>query len=232
MKDEFSARLAGLEQAIGYTFAQKEYPRIALTHSSYSNEGRRHLPDNERQEFLGDSVLSVLVSDYLFHHYDLAEGELTRLRAALVCENSLFTFAQKIGLGQYLLLGKGEEQSGGAGRPSILSDAFEALLAAIYLDGGLAKTRDFLLPFVVEALRDGDLQEARDYKTQLQEIVQQNPGESLSYALVGESGPDHDKRFEVQVLLNSNVLGKGIDRSKKRAEQMAAREALRLMGQV
>ena len=232
MKNEQDNPTSGLEQTIGYRFLRQEYLQVALTHSSYSNEGHKHMSDNERQEFLGDSVLSLIVSEFLFHHFDLAEGELTRLRAALVCEKSLCAFARKIGLGRYLLLGRGEEQTGGADRPSILADAFEALLAAIYLDGGMDKARAFIMPFVQEALRDGELQDTRDYKTLLQEIVQQNPGESLSYALVGQSGPDHDKRFEVQVLLNSNVLGRGIGRSKKQAEQTAAKEALRLMGQV
>jgi ribonuclease-3 len=220
-----------LEKAIGYTFHRQEYLEIARTHSSYVNEGRKHLQNNERQEFLGDAVLSILVSDYLFRRFHLAEGDLTRLRAALVCEKSLCVFARQIHLGEHLLLGRGEELTGGADRPSILADAFEAVIAAVYLDSGLESARAFVIPFVEEALQDGEPADAQDYKTLLQEIIQKNPGESFGYVLAGESGPDHDKRFEVEVHLNSNVIGRGVGRSKKAAEQMAAKEALRLMGQ-
>ncbi|MCL2055808.1 MAG: ribonuclease III [Oscillospiraceae bacterium] len=222
--------LNALEAAIGYTFKDKDYLTVACTHSSYANEGRRDLQSNERQEFLGDSVLSVIVSDYLFRSYRLAEGELTRLRSMIVCEKSLCAFAKKIGLGSYLLFGKGETQTGGAQRPSILADAFESLIAAIYLDGGIECARGFVLPFVEDMLKNGDQPDNRDFKTLLQEIVQQNPGEVLTYALAGETGPDHDKLFIADVLLNSNVIGRGEGRSKKSAEQMAAKEALRLMG--
>lgn len=230
MKYPDPKRLSSLEERIGYQFKNRDYLAIALTHSSYSNEGKKHLQNNERQEFLGDAVLSIVVSDYLFGRFHLAEGDLTRIRATLVCEKSLCGFARQIGLGSCLLLGKGEELTGGADRPSILADAFEALIAAIYLDGGIDSAGGFVIPFVEEALRDGEAQDNLDYKTLLQEIVQKNPGEVLSYVLTGESGPDHDKCFEVEVLLNSNVIGKGAGRSKKRAEQMAAKEALKLMG--
>ena len=185
---------------------------------------------NERQEFLGDAVLSIIVSDYLFNNYTVPEGDLTKLRAALVCERSLDVMANKIGLGDYLRLGHGEEMTGGRTRPSIIADAFEALIAAIYLDSGIESAREFVLPFVIEMLEHEDSLSFKDYKTILQEIIQQNPEEKLVYKLVGEKGPDHDKRFVVEVLLNSNVIGKGQGRSKKTAEQMAAKEALELMG--
>ncbi|WRS27911.1 ribonuclease III [Oscillospiraceae bacterium MB08-C2-2] len=220
-----------LQSRIGYTFKNIDYLNIALTHSSYANETKRGQQNNERQEFLGDAVLSIVVSDYLFKRFHLAEGDLTKLRASMVCEKALCEFAQKISLGQELMLGKGEEMMGGRSRPSILADAFEALIAAIYLDGGTEQAAKFILPFVEDFLAEEKDAAAQDYKTLLQEIVQQNPQETLSYVTVHESGPDHDKRFEVEVRLNSNVIGKGAGRSKKSAEQEAAREALSLMGQ-
>jgi len=220
-----------LEQTIHYTFQNREYLLVATTHSSYANEIKKGTANNERLEFLGDAVLSIVVSDYLFHRYRLAEGDLTKLRASLVCEKSLCGFARGIRLGGYLRLGKGEEMTGGRERPSILADAFEALIAAIYLDTGIDSARDFVIPFVEMTLRAEDGGSFKDYKTLLQEIVQQNPQESLHYALTEESGPDHDKRFEVEVHLNSNVIGRGVGRSKKSAEQSAAKEALKLMGQ-
>ena len=225
MSSEFSA----LGEKIGVVFQNENYLRVAMTHSSYANEARLK-ESNERLEFLGDAVLSIVVSDYLFQRYHMAEGDLTRIRASLVCEKSLCAFAREIGLGSIQLLGKGEEQTGGRDRPSILADAFEALIAAVYLDGGLDAAKGFILPFAERAL--GGTQNAgfNDYKTILQEIVQQNPGEQLSYRLVRESGPDHDKCFVVEVLLNSNVIGKGEGRSKKAAEQNAASQALELMG--
>ena len=219
-----------LEKVIGYRFQDKKYLDIALTHSSYANEAKNAGPNNERQEFLGDAVLSIIVSDYLFNNYTVPEGDLTKLRAALVCERSLDVMANKIGLGDYLRLGHGEEMTGGRTRPSIIADAFEALIAAIYLDSGIESAREFVLPFVIEMLEHEDSLSFKDYKTILQEIIQQNPEEKLVYKLVGEKGPDHDKRFVVEVLLNSNVIGKGQGRSKKTAEQMAAKEALELMG--
>ena len=219
-----------LEEKIGYTFREKKYLDIALTHSSFANEMKKNLSSNERQEFLGDSVLSIIVSEYLFHRYHLPEGELTKLRAASVCEKSLCEFAQSIDLGSYLKLGRGEEMMGGRTRPSILADAFEALLAAIYLDGGIEPARRLVLHFVTEQLGAGADQAFQDYKTILQEIIQKNPEEKLSYVLAEESGPDHNKRFVVEVHLNSNVIGRGEGGSKKNAEQAAAREALKLMG--
>ena len=219
-----------LQDTIGYKFHNPVFLEVALTHSSYANEVKHQLKYNERQEFLGDAVLSIIVSDYLFNNYTVPEGELTKLRAAIVCEKSLDVMANKIHLGEYLRLGRGEEMTGGRTRPSIIADAFEALIAAIYLDSGIESARAFVLPFVTEMLEHEDSLSFKDYKTILQEIIQQNPEEKLVYKLVGEKGPDHDKRFVVDVMLNSNVIGKGEGRSKKNAEQMAAKEALELMG--
>ena len=210
--------MEALQERIGYRFHDKALLERALIHSSYANESRQKIECNERMEFLGDAVLSIIVADHIFHKFHLAEGDLTRIRASLVCEKSLFEFAQKIQLGQELLLGHGEEQTGGRERPSVVSDAFEALIAGIYLDGGLEAAQRFVLPFV-------------DYKTRLQEIIQKNPEERVEYVLVSAEGPDHDKKFVVEVHLNSNVIGRGASRSKKGAEQAAAHEALTLMGE-
>ncbi len=224
--------LSLLEERLGYKFKNIKFLEIGVTHSSFSNETKNHVPYNERQEFLGDAVLSIIVSDHIFENYTkLPEGELTKLRASLVCEKSLCGFANELELGSFLRLGHGEELMGGRERPSILADAFEAVLAAIYLDGGIEPATEFVLGFVTKALEHVENVPFKDYKTLLQEIVQKNPEERLTYALVGESGPDHDKRFEVDVMLNSNVIGHGIGKSKKAAEQHAAKEALELMGQ-
>ncbi|MGI6264351.1 MAG: ribonuclease III [Acutalibacteraceae bacterium] len=223
-------RLRELMRAMGYTFSDPRLLEHALTHSSYANEGRGHGTSNERLEFLGDSVLGFITADYLFEHDKGAEGELTKRRASLVCEKALSAYAHELRLGEYLLLGKGEKLSGGADRPSILSDAFEAVIAAMYLDGGLEPVRAFLLPFLQKELQNQTRRQFKDYKTALQEIIQQNPEERLEYALVGESGPDHQKTFTVEVHLNSNVIGTGRAHSKKEAEQLAAQEALKLMG--
>lgn len=218
--------MKSLEEVIGYTFKDATLLQTALTHTSFANEAKTPLPNNERLEFLGDSVLSIVVADYLFHlGQRLPEGELTRRRAQLVCEPALSAFAQQIGLGAHLRLGRGEEMSGGRERPSILSDAFEALIAALYLDGGMEAAKGFILPFVSAGTGAEE-----DYKTRLQEVVQQNPEERLRYVVTGESGPDHNKCFTVEVHLNSNCLGRGSGHSKKIAEQHAAREALVLMG--
>lgn len=222
---------AQLENIIDYHFQNREYLVTALTHTSYSNENKTSVEDNERQEFLGDAVLSIIVSDFLFRNFRVPEGELTKLRASLVCEQSLFEFAQKIQLGQYLYLGHGERQNGGAQRPSILSDAFESLIAAIYLDDGIDSARRFVIPFIEELLDRGEDQTFQDYKTLLQEIIQKNPEEEILYYTVEESGPDHDKHFVVELRLNSNVIGKGEGKSKKMAEQDAAHQALVLMGE-
>lgn len=224
-----------LEEKIGYQFTDKKYLTRALTHSSFSNEAKERPESNERMEFLGDAVLSLVVSDYIFRRYHLDEGDLTRIRASMVCEKSLFRFAREIGLGEELYLGRGEEQMGGRSRPSVVSDAFEALIAAIYLDGGIEPAQKFVLRFVQEELDAAGSGEQRgsfvDYKTMLQEIIQKNPEEKIAYVLVGEDGPDHDKHFTVEVRLNSNVIGRGESRSKKGAEQLAAKEALELMGE-
>lgn len=220
-----------LEKKLEYSFKNASYLKTALTHSSYANEKRHGTKCNERLEFLGDAVLSMVVSDYIFLNCpQLPEGELTKLRASLVCEQSLCGFAKSLGLGEHLLLSKGEINSKGNERPSILADAFEAVIAAIYLDGGMSKAREFVLRFIVQAVKSPKPKRFKDYKTDLQEIVQQNPEETLSYALVDESGPDHNKHFVVEVRLNNNVIGKGGGRSKKEAEQQAARQALELMG--
>ncbi|MBC8558563.1 ribonuclease III [Clostridiaceae bacterium NSJ-33] len=220
-----------LEDKIGYQFKNKNLLLQALTHSSYANEGKKHGRNNERLEFLGDSVLSVIVAKHLFLKYkDIPEGELTKLRASLVCEKALDVFAQKLGLGEYLRLGKGEEMTGGRSRPSILADAFEAVIAALYLDGGYQAAQKFVLSFIPENLDVKSANQLADYKTTLQEIIQQNREEKIEYVLADEKGPDHAKVFTAEVLLNSNVIGVGEGSSKKQAEQNAAREALKLMG--
>lgn len=218
-----------LEQRIGYTFKDITLLETALTHSSYANEKHISRECNERLEFLGDSILGVITAEYFYHNLNnLPEGEMTKRRAACACEDSLFSFAKEIELGKYIFLGKGEENTGGRNRASMLADAFEAVIAAIYLDGGLESARNFVLDFVKKAADKPA--SFRDCKTELQEIIQKNPDEHLTYILVGESGPDHNKRFEVEVRLNSNVIGCGIGRSKKLAEQQAAKQALELMG--
>ncbi len=226
-----------LEEKIGYQFKNKELIERALIHSSYSNEtGARnhHLLCNERLEFLGDSVLSIITSNYLYKNFtDCPEGELTRMRAEVVCERALSGYSEEIGLGDYLLLGVGEEKNNGRHRKSILADAFEALLAAIYLDAkeeGMETVEKFLMPFIIKEIesvrRKGSFN--GDPKTLLQQFVQQAEGDFLEYAVVGESGPDHMKTFRVEARLNSNVIGRGEGRSKREAEQNAAREALAL----
>ena len=218
-----------LQNNLGYHFKNPALLARALTNSSYANERHVDTGDNERLEFLGDSVLGFITAEYLFaNHRDFPEGELTKLRAYAVCEKSLFSYAEEIGLGNYLKLGKGEERTGGRTRPSVLSDAFEAVIAAIYLDGGMDEAKKFVLRFVVPYVEAKPT--FKDYKTMLQEVVQKNQGETLEYVLVSETGPDHDKCFTVEVHLNSNVIGRGVGGSKKKAEQNAAKEALELMG--
>ena len=216
-----------LQAAIGYTFKNPELLERALTHSSYANE--RKLPhSNERLEFLGDSVLGFIAAEYLYGRFpSRPEGELTRMRAAAVCEPALFQYAQTFHLGEALRLGRGEAATGGARRPSMVADAFEALLAAIYLDGGMEPCRAFTLRFLKEGAAKPVMS---DSKTELQQIIQQNPEEAVEYVLMEETGPDHEKCFVVEVRLHSNVLGVGQGRSKKLAEQAAAAEALKLMG--
>ena len=216
-----------LEKAIGYQFRNISLLQNALTHSSYANE-RWHnsLLSNERLEFLGDSVLGMLVADYLYRTFpDRPEGELTRMRADMVCEHTLANAANRIGLGDHLLLGHGEEQGGGRSRESILADAMESVIAACFLDGGLEAALKIVKQFILVEVPVKKLHNA-DYKTALQELVQQKKNQVLSYAMVGQSGPDHDKKFDVEVSLNGRVVGKGTGSSKKRAEQAAAKDAM------
>ena len=216
-----------LEKAIGYQFRNISLLQNALTHSSYANE-RWHnsLLSNERLEFLGDSVLGMLVADYLYRTFpDRPEGELTRMRADMVCEHTLATAANRIGLGAHLQLGHGEEQGGVRTRESILADAMESVIAASFLDGGLEAALKIVRQFILVEVPVKKLHNA-DYKTALQELVQQKKNQVLSYAMVGQSGPDHDKKFDVEVSLNGRVVGKGSGSSKKRAEQMAAKAAI------
>lgn len=224
-------KLKEFQQKIGYEFKNEALLFEALSHSSFANESKEKRQSNERLEFLGDSVLSIVVSDYLFENYrDLPEGELTKTRATLVCEKTLHSFGNTINLGSFIMLGKGEEATGGHERPSIIADAFEAVIAAIYLDGGLDAARAHILKFLPKDVKSAVAKAYDDYKTILQEIIQKNPEEKVEYHLVNESGPDHNKSFTVQVRLNSNVIGEGIAKSKKQAEQLAAKEALKLMG--
>ena len=216
-----------LEAAIGYKFKNISLLQNALAHSSYANE-RWHnsLMSNERLEFLGDSILGMCVAEYLYRTFpDRPEGELTRMRADMVCEKTLAAVAGRIGLGDHLLLGKGEEQGGGRSRNSILADAVESVIAASFLDGGMDAAKQFIQKFILVEVPVKKLHNV-DYKTALQELVQQKKNQVLTYTLVGESGPDHDKHFEVEVRLNGGVVGLGSGSSKKRAEQDAARTAI------
>ncbi|MBE6917948.1 MAG: ribonuclease III [Ruminococcaceae bacterium] len=219
-----------LENAIGYQFRNITLLQNALAHSSYANE-RWHDPlkSNERLEFLGDSILGMLVAEHLYRTFpDRPEGELTRMRADMVCERSLANVANSIGLGGHLLLGKGEELGGGRSRDSILADAVESVIAACYLDGGMDAAVKFIRKFILVNVPVSKLQNA-DYKTALQELVQQKKNQTLSYVLVGESGPDHDKQFCVELRLNGELVGTGTGKSKKRAEQAAAQAAIELL---
>lgn len=233
--------LEQLQEKINYSFSDIRYLQDAMTHSSFAHEmNSRNISEpvayNERLEFLGDSVLSIVVSEYLFTHFsDYPEGELTKMRADVVCERALSKYADVIGLGQYLRLGHGEEKNGGRTRRSILADAFEAMLAAMYLDSGMNKSviADFLMPFVLAEIDDAKAGgHAGDYKTALQQLIQQNGADILEYLTVGESGPDHSKIFDVEAKLNSNIIGRGQGRTKREAEQQAARQALALFGEL
>ena len=215
-----------LETAIGYRFHNISLLQNALTHSSYANE-RWHnsLLSTERLEFLGDSVLGMLVAEYLYRNFpDRPEGELTRMRADIVCEQTLAAVANRIGIGEHLLLGHGEEQGGGRSRNSILADAMESVIAACFLDGGMEAALGIVQKFILVEVPVKKLHNT-DYKTTLQELVQRKKNQTLIYALVGQSGPDHNKQFVVEVSLNGSVVGKGTGTSKKRAEQDAARDA-------
>ena len=216
-----------LENAIGYQFKNITLLQNALTHSSYANEHwHNSLRSNERLEFLGDSILGMVTAEYLYRHFpDRPEGDLTRMRADMVCEKALAKVAGQLQLGQHLLLGNGEEQSGGRNRDSILADAVESVIAACFLDGGMEPARALIDRFVLQDVPVKKLQN-QDYKTALQELVQQKKNQALTYVLTGERGPDHDKWFEVEVRLNGKTVGTGSGTSKKRAEQEAARVAI------
>lgn len=232
LKESMRKNIAKFEQVIQYDFKDKELLQIALTHSSFANE-HKCFKYNERLEFLGDSVLGLVVSDYIFNiKKNLPEGKLTIIRASVVCEESLCKIAKRIDIGKYLFLGKGEKISGGRTRTSILADATEALIAAIYLDGGYEKAKEFILFYlkdIINTYLDGDV--FRDYKTILQEVVQ-SQNSNLSYKLVGEDGPDHNKVFKMQVKVGNKVLGIGQGKNKKEAEKEAAKDALKVMGEI
>lgn len=235
MKDKIASphiSTAELEKRINHKFSNREFLREALCHTSYVNEAKTAETSNERLEFLGDSVLSAIVSEYLFKRFpDSNEGELSSMRRSIVERASLASFSREILLGEYLYLGHGEEQNGGRDLDSNLEDAFEALTAAVYLDGGRKSAEDFVMPFVIKAADAfSPTKSLSDPKSLLQEIIQESPGEKLEYMITGEEGPDHDKTFFCEVKVNSNVLGKGEGKSKKEAEKQAAREALRLFG--
>lgn len=215
-----------------YQFKNTDYLELALTHSSYANENKLpHTKNNERIEFLGDSVLSIIVSNYLYRHFpDLAEGELTRIRAGVVCEGTLSMLSRKIGLGEKLHLGHGEECSGGRDRDSILEDAFESYLGAIYLDGGLEAATNWLLELMIPLIDKASHNEMNhDYKTALQEFSQKGTSGKITYETIGSTGPDHDKTFYVQAFMDDEPISKGEGHSKKEAEQQAAKEALSIL---
>ena len=220
-----------LESKIGYTFKNRKLLKIALTHSSFANESGGKFVSYERLEFLGDSVLGIITSDYIFRTFPhLPEGELTKLRATLVCEKQLCVFSQELGLKKFIELSRGERHCMGQNRPSILADVFEAICAAIYLDSGMEEAKNFVLKFIVPAVKNPKIQNAKDYKTDLQEIVQKNQGETIEYVLIKEEGPDHDKKFTVEAKISNNPVGRGSGKIKKEAEQHAAKAALLLMG--
>ena len=231
--------ISTLEERIGYSFKNKNILKEALTHSSYANELKARKQEavcNERLEFLGDSVLSVVVSEYLFEKFSSnPEGELTQRRALLVQSASLAAYSRSIGLGDHLYLGHGEEKNRGRERQSTLENAFEALVAAIYLDAGengLDEVRRFVLPIVDKYLEENYDYKHIDAKTELQQLIQQAEGDFLEYVVVAERGPDHKKEFEVVARLNSNIIGRGKGNSKREAEQNAAKEALKLFGTI
>lgn len=229
ISEEILKNMEVFQETINYKFSDVKLLINAFTHSSYANENKdANYPSNERLEFLGDAVLSIIVSDYIFKNYpDLPEGELTRIRASVVCELSLAQCTKKLGVGKYMLLGKGEELTGGRERISILSDAFEAILAAIYLDGQMEAARKWALEQLEDTIKSAvNGTGFKDYKTELQEYVQKNSDEKVEYEVIEEKGPDHDKRFFVRAVYHGNSIGTGNGRSKKEAEQNAAKSAL------
>lgn len=216
-----------LEEKIGYHFRDRELLQTALTHSSYANEKHGDVQSYERLEFLGDSILGLVTAEFLYTHEPrLPEGRMTRLRAELVCEVSLHKTALELGLGRYMRLGRGEEHTGGRERPSILADMVEAIIAAMYLDSGMEQARSFILERILRDVEFGDSHRSADYKTRLQELVQRKSNQVITYRLTGESGPDHDKTFTFEVLINGVVSGEGSGKTKKEAEQVAACKAL------
>jgi len=220
--------MESLEKKLGYSFQNRALLSEALNHSSYANEHRDGLGSNERLEFLGDSVLGFVSAEFLFkRNLELPEGDLTRMRASLVCEQSLYEVARELDLGSYLKLGRGEAAGGGRERQSILADAVEAVLAAVYLDGGMRPARDLIYRVLLS--RAPAAEERKDYKTTLQEVVQRKSGQALTYHMVSQSGPDHNKTFVFEVRLNDEPVGRGEGRSKKEAEQAAACDALNHM---
>lgn len=227
--DKWSQRCNALQDRIGYRFNHQETLLEAMTHSSFANEWRhKKIIDNERLEFLGDSVLGLIVSHHIFNKFtQLPEGELTKVRANVVCESSLALKARRIDIGSHLLLGRGEEASGGRNRDSILADSLESLIAAIYLDGGYSRAKDFVIDNFMDLIDlavSGDLMS--DYKTKLQEILQSNTQQTIEYVVVHEEGPDHNKTFFVEVRTENGVLGSGEGKNKKEAEQNAAKYAI------
>lgn len=216
-----------LESSIGYTFSDKKLLTMSMTHSSYANEHRiNKLLNNERLEFLGDAVLEIVTSEFLYLKFPhLPEGRLTKLRASIVCEQSLYYCAREINLGQYILLGKGEERCGGRDKESIISDCLEALIGAIFLDGGFTNVKEFTLKFILNDIEEKQL--FYDSKTILQEYVQSMHDNELTYELVSSNGPDHNKEFIVNAVLGGRIMGKGAGRSKKSAEQEAAYDAIK-----
>ena len=237
MKDIYqTSPINELEKKLGYKFNDITLLENAMVHSSFVNEAKHHdgkLSDNERLEFLGDSVLSIVITDYLYNNCPKKkEGVLTRVRASVVCENTLAEKATQICLGDYLRLGHGEIAGDGRNRKSILADAFEATLGALYLDGGLEVVKGFLLPLLEEDIKTNLKSGSEDYKSMLQRFIQQSPDDVLEYCMVSEEGPPHNRRFTFNAILNNNVIGTGTDTSKRRAEQLAAKEALELFGEL
>ncbi|MCX7749782.1 MAG: ribonuclease III [Clostridia bacterium] len=227
--EEMDHHIEELEKTIAYSFHNKENLVLALTHSSYANESKNaRIQSNERLEFLGDAVLNIVISEYIYrNHSNLSEGEMTKVRSYIVCEPSLMRCSENIKVGGFLLLGKGEEQTGGRKRISILSDAFEALIGAIYIDGGFEKAKDFIMNQMQQIIKDsvnGLL--AMDYKTQLQEVIQRDGDSKIVYEIIEEKGPDHNKLFVSQIKIGETIMGTGEGKSKKEAEQNAAKLVL------
>ncbi|MBQ1642613.1 MAG: ribonuclease III [Oscillospiraceae bacterium] len=219
--------MKSFEDVISYKFNNKSLLETALTHSSFVNENRKYASeDYQRLEFLGDSVLGFLTAEYLFSKENITEGIMTRMRSELVSEKALYEVAKAIDLGKYIRIGKGEEHMGGRERPSVLSDIVESVTAAIYLDSGMDAAKDFVMRFVLNDVHMASAEVSDDYKSALQELIQHDPSNILSYELIEEKGPDHSKTFTFAALLNGEVVGTGSGSTKKSAEQAAARNAL------